>query len=84
MNPILANESWEILNVDICRPFPTSTRGNRYVIGFIDSFTRYTLTFPVVEINAQELAKIYLEEICYKHGGVSTPWVESLHSKARK
>ena len=68
LNPILANESWEILNVDICGPFPTSTRGNRYVIGFIDSFTRYALTFPVVEINAQELAKIYLEEVCYKHG----------------
>ena len=68
INPIFATESWEILNVDICGPFPTSTRGNRYVIGFIDAFTRYALTFPVVEINAQELARIYLEEICYKHG----------------
>ena len=68
LNPILASESWEILNVDICGPFPTSTRGNKYVIGFIDAFTRYALTFPVVEINAQELARIYLEEVCYKHG----------------
>ena len=32
LNPIVAKESWEILNVDICGPFPTSTRGSfRYL-----------------------------------------------------
>ena len=68
LNPIIANQQWDTLNVDICGPFPTSRRGNRYIVGFIDACTRFAVAFPVVEATATEVARLYLEEVCYRYG----------------
>jgi hypothetical protein len=38
---------FEITSVDITGPYPTTPRGNRYLLIFTDNFTRFVEAFPI-------------------------------------
>lgn len=40
MQPVVASHPWEFVGVDFVGPLPRSTRGNEYILVFIDYFTK--------------------------------------------
>lgn len=50
----------EIIQIDICGLFPTTTHNSKYFISFIDDFSRYVDIFLIAEkSNAPDVFKIY-------------------------
>ena len=42
-----ATEALEVIHTDISGPYASSTKGNRWLIIFVDEFTRFTTMFPM-------------------------------------
>ncbi len=52
---IVVGAPMEIIGVDIMGPLPVSTQGNRYILVFIDLFTKWAEAYPVKQIDAISL-----------------------------
>ena len=48
-------------------PFPPSKNGNRYILAFTDYLTKWVECFALSDIQAPNIAKIYVEEIVCRH-----------------
>ena len=55
------------VGVDILGPFPVSKSGNRYVIVFTDYLTKWAECFAMKTVEAETVAKIYVEEVVCRH-----------------
>ena len=53
-----AKEFNEVLHIDVWGPYPRSRRGNKYIIGLKDRFTRYIVLEPVPNQKARTIAKV--------------------------
>uniref|UniRef100_A0A0N5C531 RNA-directed DNA polymerase n=1 Tax=Strongyloides papillosus TaxID=174720 RepID=A0A0N5C531_STREA len=54
---------------DICGPIiPTSSNGHKYLLVFIDSFTRFTIIIPCRSYSFDEVFQKIMDEIIWKHG----------------
>ena len=53
-------------------PFPPSEKGNRYLITFCDSLTRWWEYFPVPSAEASVVARLLVNEITVRHGAPRT------------
>ncbi|KAG9395473.1 Chromo (CHRromatin Organization MOdifier) domain [Carpediemonas membranifera] len=53
-------EPFETVQLDTIGPLPESTRGNRYIITIIDSFTKYVDLVPVRDTSADSAAQALL------------------------
>jgi len=49
-------------------PLPLTVDGNRYIVVFIDHFSKYIEAFATSDITAQTIAKLFVEKIICKHG----------------
>ena len=56
------------LAVDLCGPYPTSHRGNKYLLTFCDLFSGWPDFFPVPDKSAETIAAVILKEIIPLHG----------------
>jgi hypothetical protein len=63
---------YEITSMGITGPYPTTPRGNRYLLTFTDNFTRFVEAFPISNQTANTCAKIYASQIINRHGTGST------------
>jgi transposase InsO family protein len=58
----------EITAMDITGPYAITPRKNRYLLTFIDHFTRYVEAFPIPDMTAETCAHVYVTQIITRHG----------------
>ncbi|GAX86401.1 hypothetical protein CEUSTIGMA_g13811.t1 [Chlamydomonas eustigma] len=55
-------------NVDLCGPFPVTTRGHKYVMVAIEHFTKFVEVFPLKDKSAPEVAYNFLHGVIARYG----------------
>eukprot|EP00923_Selenidium_pygospionis_P046542 GHVN01080414.1.p1 GENE.GHVN01080414.1~~GHVN01080414.1.p1 ORF type:complete len:158 (+),score=1.19 GHVN01080414.1:495-968(+) len=68
LQPIRTSAPFEILALDIFGPVPATRRGNKYVVVFIDHFSKWVELAPAKEITTKEIAKLLQDLIIPRHG----------------
>jgi len=68
LKPISVNKPFERLAVDCMGPLPLTLNGNRYLVVFIDYFSKYIESFPTIDITAETIAKLFVTKIICRHG----------------
>lgn len=61
----------EMVSLDIVGPLPLSVTNNRYLLTFIDHFTRYAEAIPIPDQTAERVAKEFVEKVVCRHGAPS-------------
>lgn len=61
-------EPFERTALDIVGPLPTTTEGNKYVLVFVDHFTKYAEALPLKDQKAETVARAFVEKIVLRHG----------------
>jgi len=59
---------YELTSLDICGPYPETKRGNRYLLTFIDHFSRYPEAIPLPQQDAPTVARALVTEIFSRLG----------------
>jgi hypothetical protein len=59
---------FEMISLDICGSYPESKRGNRYLLTFIDHFSRYPEAIPLPRQDAPMVARALVTEIFSRLG----------------
>jgi transposase InsO family protein len=59
---------FEMTSIDICGPYPISKKGNRYLLTFIDHFTRFPEAVPIPKQDAETVARALLVNVFSRHG----------------
>jgi hypothetical protein len=82
---------FECVGVDVLGPLPLSSRGYRYIIVFIDHFTRWVEAFPMRKNDAETCARLLVEQIVCRYGAPQkllsdrgSPFLSSLAYKVYK
>lgn len=70
--PLEINYPFERINVDILGPLPLTKAGNKYVVIFIDAFTKWAEAFPTLSIEASVIAKMLYQDIICRFGAPRT------------
>ena len=68
LQPVVASFPWEFAGVDFVGPLPRSSRGNAYILVFVDYFTKWVEICPVREATAHIAAEKFLSEVFARHG----------------
>uniref|UniRef100_A0A672YWE3 Integrase catalytic domain-containing protein n=1 Tax=Sphaeramia orbicularis TaxID=375764 RepID=A0A672YWE3_9TELE len=68
MQPVIVSYPWEFVGVDFVCPLPRSTRGNEYILIFIDYFMKWVEICPVREATAAVAARKFVSEVFARHG----------------
>lgn len=68
LQPVVALFPCEFAGVDFVGPLPRSSRGNEYILVFVDYFTKWVEICPVREATAQVAADKFLSEVFARHG----------------
>ena len=58
--------------VDVLGPLPASEQGNRYIVVFTDSLTKWPEAFAIRSAGADVIAKLFVEELISRHGAPRT------------
>lgn len=64
-------EPFQVTSMDITGPYSLTPRKNKYLLTFIDNFTRYPEAFPIPDISAETCARVYATQIITRHGSGS-------------
>lgn len=70
LQPMVVENLFERIEIDILGPFNRSTRGNRYVIACIECFSKYALCRAVPRATAQAVSDFLIEEVFTRLGPV--------------
>ena len=49
-----------------------TSRGNKYLLTFIDNFSKYVEAFPIPDVSAETCGRVFAKQIIARHGGGST------------
>ena len=66
--PVMTNERWAMDIVTL----PRTERGNRYVLTFTEYNTRFVEAFPLKETSSKTIARVLVDEICFRYGAPQT------------
>jgi transposase InsO family protein len=61
-------EPMQITSIDICGPYPVTSRGNRYLLTFIDHFSRYPETIAIPSQDTETFARALVTQVFTRHG----------------
>ena len=64
---------FEVTSMDITGPYPTTSRGNKYLLTFIDHLTKYAEEFSIPDDTPETCAIVYSSQIVTRHGSCSIP-----------
>ena len=67
MKSISSNYPLECVGMDVVGPLPVSLAGNKYIVTFVDQFSRWPEAFAVKHIGAESVARCLAEFVC-RHG----------------
>ena len=68
---------FEIVGIDTCGPFPSSAKGNKYIVTVVDHFSSWPEAYAVPDKTAETIASLLIEkffpnmdvrEFCYQTG----------------
>jgi len=59
---------FEITSMDITGLYVSTPRKNKYLVTFIDKFTRYVEAFPIPDITSETISRVYATQIVTRHG----------------
>ena len=59
---------FEVVSIDIPGPYPMTTRKYKYLLTFIDHFTKYAEAFPLQDQTAETCAPVYATQIVTRYG----------------
>ncbi|KAL0230938.1 hypothetical protein GEMRC1_010343 [Eukaryota sp. GEM-RC1] len=59
-----ADKPFSKINVDTIGPLSPDADGNRFILVFVDSFTRFTILVPIIDLNAKEAAYALVFNVC--------------------
>jgi transposase InsO family protein len=59
---------FEVASLDITGPYVLTPRKNKYLLTFIDHFTKYVEAIPISDQNAETCARIYASQIVTRQG----------------
>jgi hypothetical protein len=62
---------FEIISMDITGPYPVTPRKNRYLLTFVDHFSKYAEIYQFPEQSAVTCAYVYESQIITRHGSCS-------------
>lgn len=68
MGTPVAEYPFERVGVDVVGPLPQSLSGNKYIVVFTDSFTRWPEAFAVPEQKEETIAQLLVEEVVCRFG----------------
>ncbi|CAF4555940.1 unnamed protein product, partial [Rotaria socialis] len=68
MSPIVVNEPWNTVGIDLTGPLPKTRRGNIYILVVIDYFTKWVELFPLTNIKAKTIAQIFVDDVMCRFG----------------
>uniref|UniRef100_A0A914PVH5 RNA-directed DNA polymerase n=1 Tax=Panagrolaimus davidi TaxID=227884 RepID=A0A914PVH5_9BILA len=63
-----ATRPFERCHTDICGPFPTSERNNRYILATTDAFSKWLICTAMPNQTAESVTKAFLDDVIAKHG----------------
>jgi transposase InsO family protein len=64
----VAKEFLDIVSLDIVGPLPETERGNKYLLTFIDHYTRYCDAMPIVRQDTETIAREFVVRIITQLG----------------
>jgi len=67
-NPV---DPFQIISMDITGPYPLTPRKNKYLLTFIDNFTKYVEAFRIQNQTADSCARVYVSQIVTRLGSGS-------------
>jgi hypothetical protein len=59
---------FEMVSMDITGPYPVTPRKNRYLLMFVDHFSKYAEVYPIQDHSAETCAKVFATQIVARHG----------------
>ena len=59
---------FEIVGIDTCGPFPTSVKGNKYIVTIVDHFSSWPEAYAVPDKTAETIASLLIEKFLPQHG----------------
>jgi transposase InsO family protein len=63
-----ARYPFHITSMDVLGPFPVTPRKSRYLLTFIDNFSKYAEALPISDVSAETCARAYATQIVARHG----------------
>jgi len=58
---------FEVTSMDIAGPYPVTPRENKYLLTFINNFTKYVEAYPIADQNAESCARVCATQIVTQH-----------------
>ena len=65
---LVAREFLDVVSLDIVGPLPVTERGNKYLLTFIDHFTRYCEAIPIARQDTETIARVFVTKIITQLG----------------
>ena len=57
-----------VTSLDVTGPYPRTPRGKKYLLTFIDHFSKFVEAFPIPDQTAETCARVYATQIVTRHG----------------
>ncbi len=72
LHPLPPTAIFSRMHVDILGPLPTSPQGYKFILLFVDSFSKWCEAFPLKKADATTVAKHLYEDIICRYGAPDT------------
>ena len=68
LQPLAAVSSFHTIYMDIIGPLPTTSSGNKYILNFVDSLTKWCEAIPIHKTDAAIVGKALYDHVICRHG----------------
>lgn len=58
-----ATKCWQVISTDLCGPLPKSSHGHQYILVVTDTFSKFSLFFPLRRATATSVSKLIKENV---------------------